>query len=110
MTAVEALGQSQDRRQVANRPAAPASEPAVIIVPLAGLRTAMISGDEGNCFDLIRLESPQVSILNQVIGVLVMPFVRDVHADVVQQGSILQPLPLAIGQPMEASGLLEERK
>src|SRR3979409_1632825 len=49
-----------------------------------GLR--VIAGDEGDDLNLIRIEAPQIPILDQIVGVLVMALVTDVDADIVQEG------------------------
>ena len=52
----------------------------------------------------------QVAVLDQVIRVLVVPRVADVHADVVQQRRVLEPLPLAVRQRVDAARLIEQRQ
>ncbi len=69
----------------------------------------MILGDEGNDLGLCRLESAQIPVLDQVIRMLVMARITDVRPDVVQQSGEFQPFPLAIGEPMHVSGLIEDR-
>ena len=39
---------------------------------------------------------------------LVMAFVADVHADVVQNRGVFEPFPLAIGQPVNRARLVEQ--
>jgi hypothetical protein len=40
----------------------------------------------------------------------VMAFVGNVHADVVQDCGVLQPVALAVAEPMRAASLVEQRK
>jgi hypothetical protein len=68
----------------------------------------MIPGDEGNDLNLIRFESPQVAVLDEVVRVLVVALVADVYTDVVQQRGIFKPLALAIGQPVKTARLIEQ--
>jgi len=68
----------------------------------------MIAGNQGDGFNLIRFESPQVAVLDEVVRVLVMTLVADVYTDVVEQRGVFKPLPLAIGQPVKAARLIEQ--
>ena len=68
----------------------------------------MIAGNQRDGFDLIRFESPQVAVLDEVVRVLVMAVVADVSADVVEQRGVFEPLTLAIGQPVKAARLIEQ--
>src|SRR2546426_566670 len=53
-------------------------------------------------------EAAQIAVLDEVVGVLVMPLVADREADVVQQRRVLEPLPFAIGERMHAARLIED--
>lgn len=68
----------------------------------------MVSRDERDHLDFLRIEAPQISILDQVIGVAMMSIVADVYANVVEQGGILQPLAFAIAKPVNAACLIED--
>src|SRR3954465_16085951 len=83
VAAIEALGQPQDRRERAH--GAPRAAPQIgeAVVLTLRRRLAMIARDQRNRFDLVGLEAAQVAVGDQVIGVLVMAFVADVHADIV---------------------------
>jgi hypothetical protein len=72
----------------------------------------MVSRDQRGDLDLLRVETPQISILDQVVGMAVVALVTDVDADVMQQRGELEPLPLAISQPVDTTRLVEnaERK
>ncbi len=69
----------------------------------------MITRDERNGFDLGRFEASEIAVRDQVVGVFVVALVRDVHADVVEQRRIFEPLALPIRKPMEATRLVEQR-
>jgi len=69
----------------------------------------MVPRDERNHFGFLRLEAAQIAVLDQVVRVLVVPLVADVHADVVQDRRVLEPLALAIGEAMDRARLIEER-
>jgi hypothetical protein len=108
VAAIQAFRETKDRRERAYRGAiAPPKIPEAVVRPFRrGL--AVIPGDERNLVDLVRLEAAEVAILDQVIRVFVVLFVADVHADVVQDCSVLQPLALAIGEPMDRARLIED--
>ena len=109
VAAVEALGQTQDRRQRPDGPPALAAEVAVVVVAALGRGLPMVARDQRDGFDLVGLEAPQIAVLDQVVRVLVMALVADVDADVVQQRGVFEPLALAIGQPVDAARLIEQR-
>jgi hypothetical protein len=96
VTAIEALGQPEDRRERANRAAAPLAE--IVHRAMALLRRGLpvVPRHERDRFDFVRLEPAKIAVLDQVIRVLVMAFVADVHADVVEDGGVLEPFALAI--------------
>src|SRR5947208_273559 len=108
MAAVEAFGQPQNGREVSDDPAPAPAKPAILLVSPAGLGSAMIAGDERDGLDFVGLESSQIAILDQIIGMLVVSLVRDVHADVVEERGVLEPLAFAIRQAVHASGLFEQ--
>ena len=58
-------------------------------------RAAMIAGHVGEHLDLQGREPPQAAVLDQVVGVLVVAHVRDVVADVVEEGGVLEERPRA---------------
>src|SRR4029078_4269540 len=92
---IEALGEPDDRRQHAHGPAQRAVQIPVPLVRLFGCRLAVISRDQRDHLDLSRFEPAQITILDQIVRMAVMAVVTDVHPDVVQQRSILEPFPLA---------------
>ena len=70
----------------------------------------MIAGDQGDGFDLFGRESAEVTVLDEVVRVPVVPVVADVHADVVQQRCVLEPVALTIRQSVRRSSLVEQRE
>ena len=54
------------------------------------------------------IEAAQIAVLDQVIRVPVMTLVADVHADVVQQRAVLEPVALAIAEAVHAARLIED--
>ena len=108
VTAIEAFRQPQDRGQRAHRPpGAPPQVGKAVVLPL-GRRLPMIAGDEGDGFDVVRLEAAEIAVLHEVVRVLVMAFEADVDADVVQDRGVLEPLALAIGEAVDRARLIEE--
>jgi hypothetical protein len=57
---------------------------------------AMVSGDKRHDIDLVWLEAAKVAVLDQIVGVLVVGFVADMDADVVQQCGVFEPFALAV--------------
>ena len=108
VTAIEALRQAQYRGERANRgPRAPRQLAEALVLSLRRPLT-MIAGHERNRLDLVGFESAEVAVLHEVVRMLVMALVADVHADVVQDGRILEPFPLAVGQTMNRARLVEQ--
>lgn len=108
MTSVESFSQSNDCGQHANRLSKRAVQIAVALVRLLWGRLAMIAGHQRNHLDLPWIEPAQISILDQVIRMSVMPIVADVDTDVVEQRGILEPFTLLIAKPMHATCLIED--
>jgi len=108
VTAIEALRQAQYRGERADRGSrAPVQLAEALVLSLRRPLT-MIPGDERDRLDLVGFESAEVAVLHEVVRMLVMALVADVHADVVENGGVLQPFPLAIGQPVNRARLVEQ--
>jgi hypothetical protein len=75
-----------------------------------GNGTPMIASDQRDRFHIHGLEAAQIAVADQVVRVLVVTFVADVNAHVVQQRRILEPLALAIGEGVRAARRVEQRK
>ena len=63
VAAVEAFRQPEHRGEDPNRPAALALEVSELLVALLGRRLSMISRDEADDFDFLRLESAEIAVL-----------------------------------------------
>jgi hypothetical protein len=107
VAAVEAFGQPQDRRQRAHGPAGPSPErdEAVVLSLRRGL--PVIPGDQRDRFDFVGLEAAKIAVLDEIVRVFVVAFVADVHADVVQDRRVLEPLALPIGEAVDRARLIE---
>jgi hypothetical protein len=110
MTAVEAFRQPQDRRQRADGSAPASPQIAVAVVAALGRAAPVVARDESDRFDLVRLEPPQIAVLDQVVRVPMMLFVADEDADVVEDRGVLEPFALAIGEPVDRPRLIEQRR
>lgn len=110
MAAVEALGEPQHGGQGAHGLAVRATERPEIGMAAPRFCTAVISGDEGDPLDLVGVEAAQIAVPNQVLGVAMVLFIADVDTDVVEQRRELEPLALAVAQPVDAACLVEERE
>ncbi len=73
-----------------------------------GRRAAVVAGDVGDDLDLALVEGVEHGVGDQVVGVLVVPLVVDRVADVVEEGGVLQPLPLARAEAVERGGDVEQ--
>jgi hypothetical protein len=109
MAAVQTFSQTQNRGKHPDCSPATLIQPPEFVVALAGFRPSMIPRDERHRIDFIRLEPPQITILDQIRGMLVVALVGDVNPDIVKQRSIFQPFSLAIAKPMDGPRLVENR-
>ena len=110
MAAIETLGQPQECRQDSDRLAKLRAQRAITLVRPLGCGAAVIPRHECQYLDFFRLEPAEVAVLDQVVRVPVMARVADMQADVVQERAVGQPLALAVCQPVDASGLVEQRE
>jgi hypothetical protein len=108
VAAIEALGETQHRAERADAFALLLRQVSEDLVPPLGRRLPVIARDERHDVDLLWLEAAQVAVSNEVERVLVVAFVADVHADVVQQRGVLQPFALPIREAVHASRLVEQ--
>jgi hypothetical protein len=91
---IEVFRKAEHRRQRADDPAPAAPEVAESDVTALRRRPPMVPRDQGNRFDLERLEAAQIAVLDQVVRVLVVLLVADMDAGVVQDRAVLQPFAL----------------
>src|SRR5919197_686158 len=96
VASIEALGETQDCRERPDRSSYPASERTELVVAPLGRALTVIARDERDRFDFLGLEPAQVAVLDQIVRVLVVPFVADMDAQVVQDGGVLDPLAFEI--------------
>ena len=108
MAAIEAFREPENRRERPDGPPALAAELGILVVRALRRRLPVVPGHERDDLDLFRIETAQISILDQIVRMLVMPLVADVDADVVEQGGIFEPFPLAIGQAVDDARLVEQ--
>jgi hypothetical protein len=108
VTAIEALGQTQDRRERPDDPPARLGQLCEAGPPALGRGLPVIAGDERDDLDLYRVETAQIAVANQIVRVFVVTFIADMHADVVKQCGVFEPLTFTIGQGMHAARLLEQ--
>ena len=107
VTAVEGFSEPEHRCQHADNAPALLRQIRIPLVPVQRHRAPVIPGDERNGLDVPRFEAAKIAVANEVVRVLVMAFVLDVHPDVVQEGCILEPFTLAIGEAVNRAGLVE---
>jgi hypothetical protein len=75
MAAVEAFRETHHRCKRPDRSPAFLIQPRIFVVPLAGFGAPMIPRDERHGIDLVGLEPPQITILDQIGRMFVMSFV-----------------------------------
>src|SRR3990172_6894492 len=107
VTPIEPLGEPDDGGERPDGAPQRPAERGVAVVRLLRRGLAVVARDERNHLDLVRLQSAQIPILDQIVRMTVVALVADMDADVVQQRAVLQPLALAGGQPVHAAGLIE---
>src|SRR5438034_7215194 len=71
-------------------------------------RPSVIAGDVGDHLDLERLEPAKSSVLDQVVGMLVVSGLGDVVAHVVKERRELQKRALLGAEPVPAARAVEE--
>ena len=108
MTAVEAFRKPQNRRERADDVPLLTRQLLVARVTPFGRLAAVVAGEKRDRLDLVGLEPAQIAVPDQVIRMLMVSFVADVDADVVQERRIFEPFPLAVRQPVYGAGLVEQ--
>jgi hypothetical protein len=107
---IQPFGEPDHRRHRLDRLAFRAAEIRVALVGLLRRGLPVVAGEQRDDLDLLGIEAAEIAVLDQVVRVPVMALVADVHADVVQQRAVLEPLAFAIGQAVHAPGLIEDRQ
>jgi len=92
VTSVEPLGERREGCERSHDTAQRASQSGVFVIRLLRRPAAVIARHQADDVDLVWLEAAQVSVANQILGVLVMALIADVHTDVVEERAIFQPL------------------
>jgi hypothetical protein len=110
VASVEPLCQANHRRERLDRAPHPARQISVAFVRFLGRPLAVIARDERDRLDLLRLEPSKIAVLDQIVRVPVVALVADVHADVVEQRAILEPVPFSIPETVHAARLIEDRE
>jgi len=110
VAAIEILRHAQDRRETPNHFAALSAECPEIRVPARGRCAPVIASHQRNGFDLVRFETAEIAVFDQVIGVTMVTFVTDVDAGIVQNGRVLEPFALLVGHPVNGARPVEERQ
>jgi len=108
VTAIETLREPEKGGERADDASARTTEVRIARVTPARRRAPVVAGDQRDGLDLVRFEPAQLAVLDQVVSVFVVLVVGDVHADVMQQRGVFEPLPFVIGQPMHCARLVEQ--
>jgi len=110
MAAIQPLGKPQERGERPHGPPRRPTEHSVLLVGFLRLGLPVIARGKADDLDLLRLETAQAAIADQVLRMTMVTFVADVHADVVEQRRILEPLAFRVPQPVHAACLIEHRQ
>jgi hypothetical protein len=108
MAAIEAFGQPQDRRQRLHHSPPRLGQLGESGMPALGRCPPVVAGDQREDLDLLGVEAAQIAVAYQVVRVFVMTLIADVHADVMEQRRVLEPLAFGVGQGVYAAGLIEQ--
>ena len=108
VTAIEPLGQSQERAEQLDGLAQAIRQRCKALVRSSRCRLTVVASHQRDDIDFDRLEATQIAVLDQIVRMLVMAFVADMRADVVQQRCIFQPLAFARSQVMAGLKLIEQ--
>jgi CHAD domain-containing protein len=110
VAAVEALRDAQKRRPDPHGAASGGGQGRERVVRFLGPPAAVVLRHQRNGLDFLGLETPEAAVADQVVRVLVVIFVRDVPADVVQQPRVFEPFAGAIALLVNAARLVEQRE
>ena len=110
VAAVEALSEPDHRRQRLDGAAFAAAELAEGTMRFLRWSLAVVAGDQRDDLDLLGIESAQVTVLDQVVGVSMVALVADVDPDVVEERAVFKPVAFAIGEAVDAARLVEDRQ
>jgi hypothetical protein len=110
MTAIEVFGEPQHGRQLPNDLSPFARQIVVAEMPPFRFRAPMVARDECDGFDFVGLEAAEIAIFDEVVRVLVVAFVADMNAGIVQDRAVFQPLPCLIGHGVNAARAIEQRE
>jgi hypothetical protein len=107
VAAIQVLGETKHGGQPPHDLAALAAEFLEVGVPARGRRPPVIAGDQRDGFDFVGLEPAQIAVLDQIVRMPMMAFVADVHAGVVENRGVFQPLAFLVGHAVDGAGAIE---
>ena len=109
VAAIEAFGKPENRSQPPDVALALPRQLTVAVVAELGRRPAVIARHERDDLDFLRVESAQIAVLDQVVRMLMVPLVADVHSDVMQELGVLEPFAMPIAERVDHARLIEQR-
>jgi hypothetical protein len=110
VAAIEVLGETQNCRETPHHLPPLTSEFVEISMPPRWRRAPVVARRQRDRFDLVRFETAEIAVLDQVIRVTVVTLVADVDAGIVQNGRVLEPFALLVGHPVNGARAVEERQ
>ncbi len=108
VTAIQALRQAQDCGEEADSASDIRWKVGILLMRLFRRPPAVVPRHERHHLDLLRLEPAEITILDQIVRVPVVPRIADVNAEVVHEGGVLEPLALPVRTAVDRARLVEE--
>jgi hypothetical protein len=108
MTSIEAFSQAQDSCERSDGPPPAPFQAAETLVSTFRGRLSMIPRDKSNNLGFFRFEPAELTVPDQIVGMLVVALVTNVNADIVKNRRVFQQFPFAVGQAMDCPRLLEQ--
>ena len=102
------IGKAEDRRELFDDLLLMRRQLGEVPVLLAGDCFPVIAGDVRDDSDLVRGESAEAGMADQVVRVLVMLLIGDVHPRFVEQRRVFEELTLAGAQHVQVLRLIED--
>jgi hypothetical protein len=110
VAAVEPVGQAQHGGEDSHRAPVPWRERSEARIAPARPRLAMITRQQRDDRPVELGEPSELTVLDDVSRVVLVPLVADVLADVVQERRILEQLAIGVAQAVQLARLIEQRQ
>ena len=105
---IEPVGETEQRRQLTEPLPGALVEGRGPGLGCLDLTPAVVANERGQELDLAGREAPELGVIDQIGRVPVMAFARDVLADVVEQGGVLEHLAIGVVELVQGLRLIEQ--